>query len=59
MRHLKNIKAKLHKLFIVEGYTDVIALDKAKEVGHIDEVFEKLASNLRLITEESGEVEAV
>lgn len=36
-----------------------IALDKAKEVGHIDEVFEKLASNLRLITEESGEVEAV
>ena len=36
-----------------------IALDKAKEVGHIDEVFEKLASNLRLITKESGEVEAV
>tara|TARA_B100001248_G_scaffold262383_1_gene257969 strand:- start:2929 stop:3318 length:390 start_codon:yes stop_codon:yes gene_type:complete len=36
-----------------------IALNKAKEVGHIDEVFEKLASNLRLITEESGEVEAV
>ena len=36
-----------------------IALDKAKEVGHIDEVFEKLASNLRLTTEESGEVEAV
>ena len=36
-----------------------IALDKAREVGHIDEVFEKLASNLRLITEESGEVEAV
>ena len=36
-----------------------IALDKAKEVGHIDEVFEKLASNLRLITEEIGEVEAV
>ena len=36
-----------------------IALDKAKEVGHIDEVFEKLASNLRLLTEESGEVEAV
>ena len=36
-----------------------IALDKAKEVGHIDEVFEKLASNLRLATEESGEVEAV
>ena len=36
-----------------------IALDKAKEGGHIDEVFEKLASNLRLITEESGEVEAV
>ena len=36
-----------------------IALDKAKEVGHIDEVFEKLASNLRLTTEERGEVEAV
>ena len=36
-----------------------IALDKAKEVGHIDEVFEKLASNLRLTIEESGEVEAV
>ena len=36
-----------------------IALDKAKEVGHIDEVFEKLASNLRLTTEESSEVEAV
>ena len=36
-----------------------IALDKAKEVGHIDEVFEKLASNLRLTTEKSGEVEAV
>lgn len=36
-----------------------IALDKAKEVGHIDEVFEKLASNLRLTTEEIGEVEAV
>ena len=36
-----------------------IALDKAKEVGHIDEVFEKLASNLRLTTEQSGEVEAV
>jgi len=36
-----------------------IALDKAKEVGHIDDVFEKLASNLRLITEASGEVEAV
>ena len=36
-----------------------IALDKAKEVGHIDDVFEKLASNLRLTTEESGEVEAV
>jgi len=36
-----------------------IALDKAKEVGHIDDVFEKLASNLRLITESSSEVEAV
>ena len=29
MNNLKNIKSKLHKLFIVEGYTDVIAMDKA------------------------------
>ena len=36
-----------------------IALDKAKETGHIDEVFDKLASNLRLVTKESDEVEAV
>ena len=36
-----------------------IALDKAKEVGHIDEVFEKLASNLRLLIKESEEAEAV
>ena len=36
-----------------------IALDKAKEVGHIDEVFEKLASNLDLVTKESDEIQAV
>ena len=36
-----------------------IALDKAKETGHIDEVFDKLASNLRLVTKENDEVEAV
>ena len=29
MNNLKNIKSKLHNLFIVEGYTDVIAMDKA------------------------------
>ena len=29
MNNLKNIKSKLDKLFIVEGYTDVIAMDKA------------------------------
>ena len=29
MNNLKNIKSKLHKLFIVEGYTDVIAMDNA------------------------------
>ena len=29
MNNLKNIKSKQHKLFIVEGYTDVIAMDKA------------------------------
>jgi len=27
-------------------------LDKAKEVGHVDEVFEKLASNLKLLSQE-------
>lgn len=36
-----------------------IALDKAKEVGHIDEVFEKLASNLDLVTKETDEIQAV
>ena len=36
-----------------------IALDKAKEVGHIDEVFEKLASNLDLVIKESNEIQAV
>ena len=36
-----------------------IALDKAKEVGHIDEVFEKLASNLQLIIKEGEEAQAV
>ena len=36
-----------------------IALDKAKEVGHVDEVFEKLASNLQLIIKEGEEEKAV
>ena len=36
-----------------------IALDKAKEVGHVDEVFEKLASNLQLIIKEGEEEQAV
>ena len=36
-----------------------IALDKAKEVGHVDEVFEKLASNLQLIIKEGEEAQAV
>ena len=36
-----------------------IALDKAKEVGHIDEVFEKLASNLDLVIKETDEIQAV
>lgn len=36
-----------------------IALDKAKEVGHIDEVFEKLASNLDLVAKETDEIQAV
>ncbi len=29
MNNLKNIKSKLQKLFVVEGYTDVIAMEKA------------------------------
>jgi Tfp pilus assembly protein PilF len=36
-----------------------IALDKAKEVGHVDDVFEKLASNLSLVIKEIDEVAAV
>ena len=32
-----------------------IALDKAKEVGHVDEVFEKLSSNLKLLSQEMRE----
>ena len=36
-----------------------IALDKAKEVGHVDDVFEKLASNLNLVIKEIDEVAAV
>ena len=32
-----------------------IALEKAKEVGHVDEVFDKLASNLLLVKKESAE----
>jgi len=36
-----------------------IALDKAKEVGHVDEVFEKLESNLQLIIKEGEEEQSV
>ena len=36
-----------------------IALDKAKEVGHVDEVFEKLSSNLKLLSQEIREASAV
>ena len=36
-----------------------IALDKAKEVGHVDDVFEKLASNLNLVIKELDEVAAI
>ena len=32
-----------------------IALEKAKEVGHVDEGFDKLASNLLLVRKESTE----
>ena len=39
--------------------TEEIALEKAKEVGHIDEVFEKLASNLDLVIKETDEIQAV
>ena len=36
-----------------------IALDKAKEVGHVDEVFEKLSSNLKLLSQEIEEAAEV
>jgi|MDSZ01.1.fsa_nt_gb Tfp pilus assembly protein PilF len=36
-----------------------IALDKAKEVGHVDEVFEKLSSNLKLLSQEMREAAEV
>jgi len=36
-----------------------IALDKAKEVGHVDEVFEKLSSNLKLSSQEMREAAEV
>ena len=36
-----------------------IALDKAKEVGHNDEVFEKLSSNLKLLSQEIREAAEV
>ena len=36
-----------------------IALDKAKEVGHVDEVFEKLSSNLKLLSQEIREAAEV
>ena len=36
-----------------------IALEKAKEVGHNDEVFEKLAANIELLRSSKTESEAV
>ena len=36
-----------------------IALNKAKEVGHVDEVFEKLSSNLKLLSQEIREAAEV
>ena len=36
-----------------------IALEKAKEVGHNDEVFEKLAANIELLRSPKTESEAV
>ena len=36
-----------------------IALDKAKEVGQVDEVFEKLSSNLKLLSQEMREAAEV
>ena len=36
-----------------------IALDKAKEVGHVGDVFVKLAFNLDLLTKENDEVQTV
>ena len=36
-----------------------VALEKAKEVGHVGGVFEKLASNLEFLRNEKIEIEAV
>jgi len=36
-----------------------VALEKAKEVGHVGGVFEKLASNLEFLRNEKVEIEAV
>ena len=36
-----------------------VALEKAKEVGHIGGVFEKLASNLEFLRKEKVEIESV
>ena len=36
-----------------------VALEKAKEVGHIGGVFEQLASNLEFLRNEKAEIEAV
>jgi len=36
-----------------------IALDKAKEVGHVGDVYDKLAFNLDLLTKENDEVQTV
>ena len=51
------------KTIEIAGIKDVenakIALEKAKEVGHNDEVFEKLAANIELLRNSKTESEAV
>ena len=42
-----------------DGENAKIALEKAKEVGHNDEVFEKLAANIELLRSSKTESEAV
>ena len=42
-----------------DGENAKIALEKAKEVGHTDEVFEKLAANIELLRSSKTESEAV